>query len=143
MNRSEFQGLADLRLKEAKALLAAGFPEGAYYLAGYAVECALKACIARKTREFDFPEKKRVNESHTHDLGKLLVLAGLSEDLQLEFAADAAMEWRWGIVRDWSEESRYEVFQASEPERTQRATLMINVIGARIGGVMQWIKQHW
>ncbi|MGC1463812.1 MAG: HEPN domain-containing protein [Terracidiphilus sp.] len=143
MNRSDFQRLSELRLKEAKALLAAGFPEGAYYLSGYAVECALKACIARRTQEFDFPEKKRVNDSHTHDLGKLLVLAGLSEDLQLEFAADAAMEWRWGIVRDWSEESRYDMLQGGEPERFQRATLMINVIGAQSGGVMQWIKQRW
>jgi HEPN domain-containing protein len=143
MNRDDFQKLSELRLKEAKALLAAGFPEGAYYLAGYAVECALKACIARKTQEFDFPEKKRVNDSHTHDLGKLLALAGLSEEMQLEFAADAAMEWRWGIVRDWSEESRYEMFQGGEADRTQRATLMINVIGARYGGVMQWIKQRW
>jgi HEPN domain-containing protein len=143
MNRNDFQQLSELRAKEAKALLAAGFPEGAYYLAGYAVECALKACIARKTQEFDFPERKRVNDSHTHDLGKLLVLAGLSEDLQLEFAGDAAMEWRWGIVRDWSEESRYEMFQGSEAERIQRATLMINVIGARYGGVMPWIKQRW
>jgi HEPN domain-containing protein len=143
MNRIDFQQLAELRLKEAKALLAADFPDGAYYLAGYAVECALKACIARKTQEFDFPEKKRVNDSHTHDLGKLLMLAGLSEDLQFEFAADAAMEWRWGIVRDWSEESRYEIFQDSEAERIQRATLMINVIGAQSGGIMQWIKQRW
>jgi HEPN domain-containing protein len=143
MNRIDFQQLAELRLKEAKALLAADFPDGAYYLAGYAVECALKACIARKTQEFDFPEKKRVNDSHTHDLGKLLMLAGLSEDLQCEFAADAAMEWRWGIVRDWSEESRYEIFQDSEAERIQRATLMINVIGAQSGGIMQWIKQRW
>jgi HEPN domain-containing protein len=87
-----FSAATELRLKEAKALLAAGFPEGAYYLAGYAVECALKACIARKTQEFDFPEKKRVNDSHTHDLGKLLVLAGLSEDLQLGFTANARME---------------------------------------------------
>ena len=100
MNRAGFQQLAELRLQEAKALLAAGFPDGAYYLAGYAVECALKACIARKTREFDFPEKKRVNDSHTHDLEKLLILAGLLEDLRLEFAAKPDMEMFWGIVRD-------------------------------------------
>jgi HEPN domain-containing protein len=143
MNRNDFQQLSELRLKEAKALLAAGFPEGAYYLAGYAVECALKACIARKTQEFDFPEKKRVNDSHTHDLGKLLVLAGLSEDLQLGFTANARMEMYWGIVRDWSEESRYEMFQGSEAERIQLATLMIQAIGAQYGGVMQWIKQRW
>jgi HEPN domain-containing protein len=30
-------------------LLEAGLYAGAYYLAGYAVECALKACIAKKT----------------------------------------------------------------------------------------------
>jgi HEPN domain-containing protein len=132
-----------LRLREAKALLAAGFPEGAYYLAGYAVECALKACIARKTLEFDFPEKKRVNDSHTHDLGKLLVLAGLSEDLQLEFASDDAMEVYWGIVRDWSEESRYAMLEGSEAERVQGAALMIRAIENRYGGVLQWIKQRW
>jgi hypothetical protein len=49
MNRAEFQKLSDLRLHESKALLTAGLPQGAYYLAGYAVECALKACIAKRT----------------------------------------------------------------------------------------------
>jgi hypothetical protein len=29
--------------------------------------------------EHDFPDKKLVNDSHTHDLGKLLELAGLSD----------------------------------------------------------------
>ena len=47
MNRTDLQQPALTRLAEAKALLAAGFPAGAYYLAGYAVECALKACIAK------------------------------------------------------------------------------------------------
>lgn len=45
-------------------LLTAGMPEGAYYLAGYAVECALKSCIARRTQEHDFPDKKLANDSH-------------------------------------------------------------------------------
>jgi HEPN domain-containing protein len=143
MNRIDFQQLAELRLKEANALLAAGFQEGAYYLAGYAVECALKACIARKTREFDFPEKKRVNDSHTHDLEKLLILAGLSEDLRLEFAAKPDMEMFWGIVRDWSEESRYEMIQGSDEERFLFASQMIHAIECQYGGIMQWIKQRW
>ena len=46
MNRADFQRLADVRIDEAGVLLAAGRWSGAYYLAGYAVECALKACIA-------------------------------------------------------------------------------------------------
>ena len=55
MNRQDFQALARVRLEEAKALRDAGRPAGAYYLAGYTVECALKACIAKRTREHDFP----------------------------------------------------------------------------------------
>ena len=47
MNRLEFQQLAEVRVREAEALLAVGLWDGAYYLAGYAVECALKACILR------------------------------------------------------------------------------------------------
>lgn len=43
--RVEFQRLAEARLVEAKALLDVGKWDGAYYLAGYAVELALKACI--------------------------------------------------------------------------------------------------
>ena len=51
MNRGDLQLLANIRLDEAKALLAASLPAGAYYLAGYAVECGLKACIAKLTNQ--------------------------------------------------------------------------------------------
>lgn len=57
MNRADLQNLAELRINEAKLLLDRGFYQGAYYVAGYAIECALKACIAKKTQQFDFPEK--------------------------------------------------------------------------------------
>lgn len=68
-----------MRLKEANALLAAGFPDGAYYLAGYAVECALKACIAKATQRYDFPDKDSANASYTHNLEKLITVAKLGE----------------------------------------------------------------
>jgi hypothetical protein len=41
------------------------------------VECALKACIAKRTKRHDFPEKKTVMDSHTHDPIELLGPAGL------------------------------------------------------------------
>jgi HEPN domain-containing protein len=63
VKRSDFQELAALRLKEARLLLKANCPEGAYYLAGYAAECALKACIARRTERFEFPDLKIAQES--------------------------------------------------------------------------------
>lgn len=58
MDRKGLQELSNVRLKEAKALLKVGMADGAYYLAGYAVECALKACIAKETRRYDFPDKR-------------------------------------------------------------------------------------
>lgn len=50
MDRRRFQELSRIRLDEAKALLESELSDGAFYLAGYAVECALKACIAKNTR---------------------------------------------------------------------------------------------
>lgn len=53
MKRQDLRELALLRLKEAQVLFANGCWSGAYYLAGYAIECALKACIAKKTERFE------------------------------------------------------------------------------------------
>lgn len=68
MHRNDLQLLSKVRLKEATALLEMGLSDGAYYLAGYAVECGLKACIAKETQRGEFPDRRRVNDSHTHNL---------------------------------------------------------------------------
>lgn|GEM_PF-29722 len=78
VTRADFQQLAEVRLQEAKALLDLGLWDGAYYLAGYAVEVALKACIIKKVMATDaFLEKKFSENCWTHDIEKLVVLAGL------------------------------------------------------------------
>ncbi len=64
MNRSDLQRLALVRLDEAKALLDAGYWDGAYYLAGYVVECALKARIARQVQRYDFPDSNLAEKVH-------------------------------------------------------------------------------
>jgi hypothetical protein len=51
MNRNHFRQLAEVRIEEALVLFAQGLYDGAYYLAGYAVECGLKACIAKLTNQ--------------------------------------------------------------------------------------------
>jgi hypothetical protein len=48
--RRDFKSLADLRIEDARLLLRSGRQQGAYYLCGYAVECALKACIAKTVK---------------------------------------------------------------------------------------------
>ena len=146
MNRAGFQQLAELRLQEARPLFAADFPEGAYYLAGYAVECALKACIAKRTREHDFPEKKLVIDSHTHDLGKLLDVAGLSDLLKNDVADNIELKLDWETVREWSEQSRYGLFD-DDPighwSGLASAQSLIDAVESKKGGVLRWIRQSW
>lgn len=137
MNRRELQTLAGVRLAEAKSLIRAGYFDGAYYLAGYSVECALKACIAKHTRRYDFPDKKHVNYSHTHDLKTLVRIAKL-EQLRVEEAkTDAAFRDYWDVVQQWSEQCRYRRY-----DKTEGKALVDAVSNAR-HGVLRWIKQHW
>ena len=137
MNRTDFQAISTMRLLESKALLAAGFPQGAYYLAGYAVECALKACIAKKTQQHDFPQRKLANDSHTHDLEKLLSLADVNDVWEVSIRTNASLKSNWIIIQDWSETSRYESKTPHEAEELLRA------IEDETGGLLQWVRQRW
>ncbi len=143
MTRDDFQQLADIRLKEARALLAAELPDGAYYLAGYAVECALKACIAKLTQQHDFPDKKLVDKSHTHDVERLMDAAGLTDLLKNDITGNEELELDWETVREWSEQSRYDVFRGDPTGALVTAQLLIDAVESRNGGVLRWIKQSW
>jgi HEPN domain-containing protein len=137
MNRTDLQELAEIRLKESRQLLNAGSPDGAYYLAGYAVECALKACIAKRTLEHDFPDKKLVNDSHTHDIGKLLQVAELKVDLEAAIQTNPVLQASLDAIRDWSETSRYEKKSEQEARELQQA------IEDQAGGLLPWIRSRW
>jgi HEPN domain-containing protein len=71
MNRTDLQNLAEERLGDAQALLASNRYGGAYYSIGYAVECGLKACIAKLTRAEDFYDKTLAGKIFTHKLEDL------------------------------------------------------------------------
>ena len=116
MNRSDSKALARIRLREAELLLANRLYAGSYYLCGYVIECELKACIAKKTRRFDFPDKKVVESSHTHDFSKLINNAGLKSALDNEKSADRLFDINWTIVQGWTEVSRYEKHSRQEAE---------------------------
>jgi HEPN domain-containing protein len=136
MNRADFQEIAEFRLRESKALLDAGFPDGAYYLAGYAVECALKACIAKRTREHDFPEKDS-KEYYIHDLERLLGFAKLKDDFYQALGANPAMNANWIIAKNWAETSRYQRKTVAD------ATELLNAIEDRTGGLLPWVRKRW
>ena len=138
MNRRELQELARIRIDEARVLLRARKYDGAYYLAGYAVECALKACIARSTKRFDFPDKKTVVDSHTHDLKQLLRVAKLDGLLAQEVQAHPEFRSNWATVANWSEQARYQLGH-SEAD----AEALYAAITARKNGILRWLKKYW
>jgi hypothetical protein len=126
------------RLREAKALLAARCWSGAYYLAGYAVECGLKACVIKHLMTTDvFPERKFSEQCWTHNLAQLVGVAGLKGALDAAFAADPDLSDNWDIVKGWSEASRY----ARTPKT--RAEDLYHAIADKKHGVLTWIKGHW
>jgi HEPN domain-containing protein len=137
VNRRELQDLARLRVEEARVLLEAGRWDGAYYLGGYAVECALKACIAKRVRRHDFPDRDLAIQSYTHNLSQLVRVAGLEPTLQAALASTPALAVNWAIVKDWAERSRYERRQA------QTARELYAAIVDRRNGVLPWIRRHW
>jgi HEPN domain-containing protein len=85
LNRKQLQEIAENRLRDAEILLKARQFTGAYYMAGLAMECGLKAYLASKVKEFDFPDKDFVFSAYTHNLEKLARLdTELWHDLQRE-----------------------------------------------------------
>lgn len=138
MNRTDFQQLTELRLREAEVLLRQGCFDGAYYLLGYVVECALKACIAKQTREYDFPPKpKAVDAIYQHNPNDLLKASSLESKHKEARRANATFDANWKVVQVWSAQSRYE--QGKSEREVQ------DFFSAIVGdeGVLPWLKNYW
>ena len=136
MNRRELQAIALVRLKDAQLLYKHRRFDGAYYLAGYVIECALKACIAKRTKRYDFPDKEFFKDAYIHDLSRLLGPAGLKVEFEQEFRTDRALEVKWGVVKDWNETSRYQV------HGRRKAKAMLEAVGDS-QGVFDCIRKYW
>lgn len=139
MNRADLQTLADVRIDEALELIGLATPraDGAYYLAGYAIECALKAAIARLNNQHDWPEKAFVTDCHTHNIVTLVRLARLEPARVADAAANPIFARNWNIVKDWSERSRYERHSLAKAQK------MIDAVTDNANGVLPWIKARW
>jgi len=133
VNRSDFQRPARIRLREARLLLENQCYDGAYYLGGYAVECALKACIAKKTRRYDFPERD-ASKYYEHKLEKLALLVGPA--LLADLSSNVNIKANWAIVAKWTHESRYAVTSK------QDARSLIKAVSGR-EGILRCIRRHW
>jgi HEPN domain-containing protein len=142
VDRKKLQDLAKGRLKDAKALLGRKRWSGAYYVCGYVIECALKACLLRHLGESgsvfgDRNYLKKLSDCWTHDLVKLVDLAGLEPGFEAARRARVALENFWAVTKDWKETSRYE-------EKTEaEAKALFEAISHKPDGVFLWIQTRW
>lgn len=137
MNHRIFKELTKARIEEARILLEQKKYSGAYYLSGYSIEFALKACIAKKFRRFEFPDKRFVLDCYTHNLKDLVKLAELENKRKEKEEADQDFAINWAIVKDWNENSRYQIFKKAQ------ALDLFSAISSEKGGILSWIQQYW
>jgi HEPN domain-containing protein len=137
LTRDVCRQLAETRLSEARHLLEGGLGAGAYYLAGYAVELALKAVISRAFFAEAIPSPKFVRDIYSHDLESLINIARLRVELERECASNERFAANWFLVRDWSEQSRYELTQMDD------ARYLVEAIEHPTEGILTWIRNRW
>lgn len=141
ITKVELLHLADTRIDDAKALLDSGRPDGAYYLAGYAVELGLKAVIASQIKAEEVPDRN-IRDFWSHDFSKLIKVAGIQEKLQDRLRASyddvfPDFEICWEIANEWSEASRYTLVGSIQANRAKN---LIDAITWPKTGVLIWLK---
>lgn len=136
-SRAELQAAAEERLQDALSLATSGRHSGAFYLAGYAVECALKACIARRFPAEHLPPRD-AQKFYVHKLDDLLSNAGLAIALTSDSKANLGLARSWNVVRTWNVDSRY--LSGSTQADTEA---MLEAITNVNDGIMSWLRIRW
>jgi hypothetical protein len=102
----------------------------AYFHVGIAAECALKAFIMWKERLNSWPDSALRPELYTHDLRKLVRIAGIP------LTTTDCVGPSWKVVLDWDRNQAYD--PNPMPRRVARS-----MIEAAFGqeGVVTWIRE--
>ena len=142
MDRKVLQTLSILRIREAEALLSADHFSGAYYLAGYSVECGIKACIASSIKRHVVQQKGFEGKFFIHNLDELAKHAGLIFNKKLamkrhQLSLRSRIEVNWATVKDWKETARYSEWSERE------ARDLVAAVNDPNEGVFQWVQAHW
>ena len=137
LTKADLEKLAQMRLDDALFLWQHHKASSAYYLSGYAIELALKACISKLFQPDVIPDMAFVKAIYTHQLNDLLKTAGLYQEFDADSKADPDLATNWIIACKWNEASRYEL------HGTLSAAALIAAIAEPQHGVFQWVKKHW
>ncbi|HYT92430.1 MAG TPA: hypothetical protein VEL76_27190 [Gemmataceae bacterium] len=97
----------------------------------------MKACIARRVKAEEFPDKPLAEKCWTHNLEQLFRVAGLRDAFEAALQADPELSANWDDVKEWTEASRYARRTKAEAGR------LCNAITAKQHGVFSWVKRYW
>ncbi len=125
-------------MQDAEVLLSDGRWQAAYYLLGYSIECALKACVAKQFKEYEVPDRKLVNSFYTHRLDELLTISGVKSELETRTRRDDNFALNWNLVRDWTEAARYDLDVAEASARN-----MHEAVTHTASGILPWLRTQW
>jgi hypothetical protein len=141
ITKAALEDLSTERLEEAKILLQNQHYDGAYYLAGYALEMALKARICTNLDRNDYPENENFKQAFkTHHLDDLLKLSGLYEELNRAKTSSQTLSTYWSLVTDWNESFRYKPVGTQSQQYVQK---FITALEDPQHGILTWIRQRW
>ncbi len=138
LDHKTFKYLSYLRIKEAKVLFKYKQYCGAYYLLGYSMELALKACYCKGVKAGTFPIKEAVAKLYSHNLENLLDVSGLKLEHSNEQKKYPKFSANWLVVKDWSETSRYD----KDIKKKDVESLMKAITDGK-SGVFNWVKKLW
>jgi HEPN domain-containing protein len=136
LSRTELRRLSEEKARDARFLLDRRSFSNAFYLAGYAVEIGLKAAIASQFRANTIPEKRFVIDIYSHDLRKLIEVAGLTQQLAVARQSNG-FDANWATIENWRPESRYVMVGRAS------ARAMVGAVDDPQDGVLHWIRSHW
>ena len=102
----------------------------AHFHVGVATECALKAYIMWREQLTSWPERDARGELYTHDLRKLVQIAGI------ELSPTDPVTPSWSVVLQWDRGQAYDPL--SMPRRVARS-MIESAFGEK--GVVTWIRR--
>lgn len=136
--------LVDQKLKDAEVLIDNRRYASAIYMAGYALEVALKLKICKIFKFVQgFPENKQefilyqntaksqpllagtitqIKEIRNHDLNKLIFYSGVEFQIKLNFLPE------WNLAVSWNPEMRYKIEKVLKTEATNKVAAIKTIV---------------
>jgi HEPN domain-containing protein len=139
-SRSDIKQTALQKIKDAELLYHNRRYDNAFYLAGYAVELALKARICKNLDIDNLFNSRYLRFFKVHDFDTLLIFSGLLEKFDTAKTANVDLYQNWSYICDWKEDSRY---IPSGTKSQAEAERLIKAINVPQHGFLQWIKKYW